>query len=107
MFGYSGRKAHARIATLEHTLSTAANLALQDKVSAFGPYTLIVLGLIAAGIAAHFHWDAMDHLSGEVVACGITLMTQQVRAVLNNKEGGTVNLGTGSTLPPSSTTTPA
>lgn len=79
---------------------------IQDKVSAFGPYTLIVMGLVSAGISAHFKWDAMDHLSGEVVACGITLMTQQVRAVLNNKEGGTVNLGAGSPVPPSDPTRP-
>lgn len=63
-----------------------------DRFTTLGPYFLIIIGLVTCGISAHFNWNSLDHLGGEVVASGMTLVTQQVRAVLNNKEGGTVNL---------------
>ena len=70
-----------------------SNSNLLEKMAIFGPYCLIFIGIGACILGSHFHWASVESLGGQAAASGFTLMVQQTRAVLNNKEGGQINIG--------------
>lgn len=53
---------------------------------------MVVFGTIATAVGCHFHYAELTALSGGIVGAGINMLTNQIRASLNNRSGGTVNI---------------
>lgn len=56
---------------------------------------LVVFGSIVTLIGCKYNWAEAKTLGAGVTGAGVQAITSQVRNILNNKDGGTVQLGGG------------
>lgn len=64
----------------------------QQKDNQYVAVFMVVFGAAAMFVGCHFHYTELTTASGGIIGSGLTLLTNQIRASLNNRSGGTVNI---------------
>ncbi len=67
--------------------------AKQSTQSQYIGLFLVVFGAVVTFIGCHYHFDALTTSGATIGGAGLNMIQNLIKQVLNNKQGGTVNVG--------------